>query len=37
MAAELDDALVRMFTLAAERGLDLDLHVDESSDPRRAR
>jgi cytosine deaminase len=34
MAAELDDALVRMFTLAAERGLDLDLHVDESTDPR---
>ncbi|MBU1358591.1 MAG: cytosine deaminase [Gammaproteobacteria bacterium] len=31
---ELDDALARLFTLAMERGLDLDLHVDESTDPR---
>ena len=34
MAAELDDALTRVFALAAERGLDLDLHVDESTDAR---
>lgn len=32
--AEMDEALSRLFTLAAERGLDLDLHVDESTDPR---
>ncbi len=29
-----DDALARVFRLAAERGLDVDLHVDESTDPR---
>ncbi|HEY2190558.1 MAG TPA: cytosine deaminase [Caldimonas sp.] len=34
MPAELDEALARVFALAAERGLDLDLHVDESADPR---
>ncbi len=34
MPAELDEALARLVTLAAERGLDLDLHVDESTDPR---
>jgi cytosine deaminase len=34
MPPELDEALGRLFALAAERGLDLDLHVDESSDPR---
>ena len=34
MPAELDDALARLIALAAERGLDLDLHVDESTDPR---
>ena len=34
MPAELDDALARVIALAAERGLDLDLHVDESTDPR---
>jgi cytosine deaminase len=34
MPPELDDALASVFTLAAERGLDLDLHVDESTDPR---
>ncbi len=34
MPPELDDALARVFRLAIERGLDLDLHVDESSDPR---
>ena len=34
MPPDLDQALVRVFTLAAERGLDLDLHVDESTDPR---
>jgi cytosine deaminase len=34
MPPDLDEALVRVFTLAAERGLDLDLHVDESTDPR---
>ncbi len=34
MPPELDEALARLFMLAAERGLDLDLHVDESSDPR---
>ncbi|MDM0026972.1 cytosine deaminase [Variovorax saccharolyticus] len=33
MPPDLDEALVRVFTLAAERGLDLDLHVDESTDP----
>ncbi len=31
---ELDAALERLFRLAMERGLDLDLHVDESTDPR---
>jgi cytosine deaminase len=30
---EFDIAMERIFTLAGERGLDLDLHVDESSDP----
>jgi len=30
----LDEALGRVFALARERGLDLDLHVDESTDPR---
>lgn len=34
MPPDLDEALVRVFTLATERGLDLDLHVDESTDPR---
>ena len=34
MPAELDEALAQLVTLAAERGLDLDLHVDESTDPR---
>ncbi|HET7837960.1 MAG TPA: cytosine deaminase [Variovorax sp.] len=34
MPPDLDEALVRVFTLAGERGLDLDLHVDESTDPR---
>ncbi len=34
MPPDLDDALARVFQLAAERGLDLDLHVDESTDPR---
>ena len=34
MPAELDDALARLIALAAERSLDLDLHVDESTDPR---
>jgi cytosine deaminase len=34
MPAELGDGLARLFALAAERGLDLDLHVDESTDPR---
>jgi cytosine deaminase len=34
MPGELDDALARVIALAAERGLDLDLHVDESTDPR---
>ena len=34
MPPELDEALARVFALAAERGLDLDLHVDESTDPR---
>jgi cytosine deaminase len=34
MPAELDDALARLFRLAAERRLDVDLHVDESTDPR---
>jgi cytosine deaminase len=34
MPDELDEALVRVMTLATERGLDLDLHVDESTDPR---
>ena len=30
---EFDVAMTRMFALAAERDLDLDLHVDESGDP----
>ncbi len=30
---EFDVAMARIFALAEERGLDLDLHVDESSDP----
>jgi cytosine deaminase len=34
MPEELDAALARLMALAAERGLDLDLHVDESTDPR---
>ena len=34
MPAELDEALANVFTLAMERGLDMDLHVDESTDPR---
>lgn len=34
MPPDLDAALSRVFTLAAERGLDVDLHVDESTDPR---
>lgn len=31
--ADLEDLLDRLFTLARERGLDVDLHVDESGDP----
>ncbi len=31
---DLDQDLDRLFTLAAERGLDVDLHVDETSDAR---
>jgi cytosine deaminase len=34
MPPELDEALGRLFALAVERGLDLDLHVDESNDAR---
>ncbi|SEA70726.1 cytosine deaminase [Variovorax sp. YR216] len=34
MPPDMDEALVQVFRLAAERGLDLDLHVDESTDPR---
>ncbi|MFD1703709.1 cytosine deaminase [Methylopila henanensis] len=34
--AALDALLDRMFTLAAARGLDVDLHVDESADTARA-
>jgi cytosine deaminase len=34
MPPDLDDGLVRVFKLAAERGLDVDLHIDESTDPR---
>ena len=34
MPPELDEALARLMTLATERSLDLDLHVDESTDPR---
>ena len=30
---EFDVAMANIFTLAEERGLDLDMHVDESSDP----
>src|SRR5258708_16058915 len=30
---ELDLVMDHVFTLAEERGLDLDMHVDESSDP----
>jgi cytosine deaminase len=31
---DLDEGLARVFQLATQRGLDLDLHVDESTDPR---
>ena len=34
MPAELGEGLANLFKLAAERGLDVDLHVDESTDPR---
>jgi cytosine deaminase len=34
MPGELDEALARVIALATERSLDLDLHVDESTDPR---
>lgn len=34
MPPDLDEALARVFRLASERGLNVDLHVDESSDPR---
>lgn len=34
MPPELGEALANLFRLAAERKLDLDLHVDESTDPR---
>jgi cytosine deaminase len=34
MPPDMDDAFARVFRLAAERGLDVDLHVDESTDPR---
>jgi cytosine deaminase len=30
---EFDEAITRLFKLAAERGIDVDLHVDESTDP----
>ena len=33
MAPDLDAKLDRFFTLAGERGLDCDLHVDETEDP----
>jgi len=33
MVPDLDAVLERIFALAAERGLDLDFHVDESLDP----
>ena len=33
MPPDLDEGLAAMFRLAAERGLNLDLHVDESTDP----
>jgi cytosine deaminase len=33
LAPEFDTAMTTLFRLATERGLDLDLHVDESSDP----
>jgi cytosine deaminase len=33
MCPDLDRLLERMLALAAERGLDMDLHVDESGDP----
>jgi cytosine deaminase len=33
MIPELDAALDQIFTLAAERGLDVDFHVDETDDP----
>ncbi len=32
-SAAFDQATANLFALAAERGLDVDLHVDESSDP----
>ncbi|WP_295549928.1 cytosine deaminase [uncultured Pseudacidovorax sp.] len=31
---EIDEGIARLLTLATERGLDVDLHVDESTDPR---
>ncbi|RZJ25873.1 MAG: cytosine deaminase [Haliea sp.] len=34
MPPDLDAGLVQLFRLAKERGLDVDLHVDESTDPR---
>ena len=33
MVPDIDTRLDRLFRLAAERGLDLDFHVDETSDP----
>ena len=33
MIPRLDEALDRMFALAAEYGLDVDFHVDETGDP----
>jgi len=33
MIPELETALDRLFFLASERGLDIDLHVDETADP----
>ncbi len=36
MPPEFDDAMTTLFALARERGLDVDLHVDETSDPARA-
>lgn len=31
---EIDEGITRLFQLATERGLNVDLHVDESTDPR---